>query len=74
MAKLLWAFEFSENKDEFGNAIPLDVDSKTAYSEGFMHCPKPFECEIKIRSEARRATVMREFDEVERDVLCNYES
>lgn len=74
MAKLLWAFEFSENKDKFGNTIPLDVDPTTAYSEGLLHCPKPFACEIKIRSDARRATVMREFDKVERDVLCKFES
>lgn len=74
MTKLLWAFEFSEKKDARGNAIPLNVDPETAYSEGFLHCPKPFDCEIQIRSATRRATIMREFDEVEGEVFSKYES
>ena len=73
MAKLLWAFEFSETKDPSGKPIPLDVDAKTAYSEGFLHCPKPFDCKITVRSEARRATIMNEYDIAKRTVFCQYE-
>lgn len=73
MAKLLWAFEFSEAKDPSGKPIPLDVDSQTAYSEGFLHCPKPFACEIRIRSDARRATIMSEYAIAKKTVFCEYE-
>ena len=72
MAKLLWAFDFDEAKDHSGTPIPLDVDSKTAYSEGFLHCPKPFACEITVRSDARRATIMSEYDTA-KTVFCEYE-
>lgn len=74
MAKLLWAFEFSESKDEHENPIPLNVDPKTAYSEGFLHCPKPFDCEIRLRSDERGLTIAREFAEAESNVFSKYES
>ncbi|KAI9879658.1 MAG: hypothetical protein M1830_007765 [Pleopsidium flavum] len=74
VSKLLWAFSFAPSVDELGNVIPPDVDSKTAYTQGFLHCPKPFGCTIKARSEARRATVMREFKEAEAEVFSKYES
>jgi cytochrome P450 len=70
ISKLLWAFSFSPGKDSHGNPVPIDV---SAYSEGFLHCPKPFPCEIKPRSEARRETIMREFGEAERKVFSKYE-
>ena len=73
MAKLLWAFEFSESKDENGNAIPLDVDPQSAYLEGFLRCPKPFDCDIRVRSAARRATIMKEFDEAQDNIFSKYE-
>ena len=35
MAKLLWAFEFVEKRDELGRAVEVDVDARSGYSEGF---------------------------------------
>ena len=70
MAKLLWAFSFSEKK----GALPVDIDIKTGYSEGFLCCAKPFDCAIKPRSEARLATIMREFEQVNGEVFAKYQS
>lgn len=72
-AKLLWAFEFEEKKDGQGVALAVDVDARTGYSEGFLHCPKPFEAQLRPRSEARRATIVQEFEQAKTDVFSNYE-
>lgn len=74
MAKLLWAFDFSEKADAQGRAIPIDVDAKTGYTEGFLHCPKPFAAEIKPRSEKRRATILKEYESAKSDVFSKYEA
>lgn len=73
MAKLLWAFDFSEKVDAQGKALHVDVDAVTGYTEGLVHCPKPFEAEIKPRSEQRRATILREYEKVKSDVFSKYE-
>ncbi|KAJ4348472.1 uncharacterized protein N0V89_009847 [Didymosphaeria variabile] len=63
MAKLLWAFTLEEKP----GAVPIDVDPKTGYSEGFLHCAKPFACEVKVRGrneaerKRRREIVLAEF-------------
>ncbi|KAF1977130.1 cytochrome P450 oxidoreductase [Bimuria novae-zelandiae CBS 107.79] len=63
MAKLLWAFELSEKP----GADAVDVDPQTGYSEGFLHCAKPFACEVKVRGKdeserrKRREIVVAEF-------------
>jgi cytochrome P450 len=53
MAKLLWAFEFSPGRD------PIDVDPETGYSEGFLHCAKPFAYEVNVRGEDEAVTKKR---------------
>lgn len=73
MAKLLWAFGFSEKRDEQGQVILVDVDAETGYSEGFLHCPKPFAAEIRPRSEGRRDTILKELEIVEKDIFLKYE-
>jgi len=35
--------------EEKAGAGPIDVDPKTRYLEGFLHCAKPFACEVKVR-------------------------
>lgn len=71
-AKLLWAFEFSAGKGEDGESVEIDTDPAKAYSEGFLVCAKPYPLEIKVRSEARRKTIEREFGEAERDIFAAY--
>jgi cytochrome P450 len=63
MAKLLWAFDLSEK----AGADPIDIDPETGYSEGFLHCAKPFACEVQVRGvddaarKRRRDIVLAEF-------------
>lgn len=55
VAKLLWAFTLSEK----AGADPVDVDPETGYSEGFLHCAKPFACEVRVRGENEAARKRR---------------
>ena len=59
-AKLLWAFEFSEPKDEKGNTVSLNPD---AYNAGISQAPLPFDVDVKVRSlkhaEAIRAEMVK---------------
>ncbi|TVY35450.1 Cytochrome P450 monooxygenase [Lachnellula occidentalis] len=70
MAKLLWAFSFTEKK----GAGPIDTDVRTAYSAGFLSCAEPYECDIELRSEERRKTIMREFEQVNEEVFSQYDT
>jgi cytochrome P450 family 619 len=69
-AKLLWAFEFLPEED---GAVP-DVDPRTGYSEGFLICAKNYPLGLQVRSEARRETIVREFEEAKRDVFSAFKS
>ncbi|TAQ84218.1 hypothetical protein B7494_g7455 [Chlorociboria aeruginascens] len=74
MSKLLWAFDFAEKTGPRGEKIEVNVDAREGYSEGFLHCPKPFEASITPRSQARRDTILREFQTAESEVFSRYES
>jgi hypothetical protein len=67
IAKLAWGFDIKEK-----GGSEVDVDPTTGYSEGFLVCARPFECEIEVRGEGRRGTIMKEFEEAEREVLGKY--
>jgi cytochrome P450 family 619 len=67
-AKLLWAFEF-EAEDGAEN---LDVDPQTAYSEGFLVCAKNYGLKIRVRSEGRRETILRETEVARKEVFSRY--
>ncbi|MCJ1346970.1 hypothetical protein MMC31_005190 [Peltigera leucophlebia] len=74
MSKLLWPFSFAEKRDVQGRVIPVDVDAATGYLTG-IHCsPKPFDCEIKPRSEARQETILKEYALAEKDTFLKYET
>ncbi|KAH7130812.1 putative cytochrome P450 [Dendryphion nanum] len=66
IAKLLWAFEFREKS---GHVI--DVDPRTGYSEGFLHCAKPFQCDVKVR-DGRGEVILKEFERAG-NVMARYE-
>jgi hypothetical protein len=58
VAKLLWAFEFSELTDPItGKTIPLDIE---AYGVGLLHSPLPFNINIKPRSAKHVEVIRRE--------------
>lgn len=76
IVKLLWAFDFSAGRDENGvlkRSEDVDVDPKTAYSEGFLVCANDFGCESVVRSERRRETILREFAKAEGEVFVKYQ-
>lgn len=57
IAKLLWAFEFEEPRDENGETISLDTE---AYSVGLLHSPLPFKCVIRPRSSKHVEVIRKE--------------
>lgn len=67
IAKLLWAYEFVERE-----GCPVDVHPRTGYTEGFLHCAKPFQCDVKLRS-GRKEVIMQEFESV-KDVFAQFET
>ncbi|KEY73628.1 hypothetical protein S7711_09566 [Stachybotrys chartarum IBT 7711] len=71
-AKLLWGFNIEQARDDKGGLIPIDTDPVTGYSEGFLVCPKDFDCSITPRSERRTATILREFVEASKNVFSRY--
>lgn len=73
ISKLVWAFDFNAGRDESGKVVEPDVDSETGYSEGFLVCAKPFPCDIQVRSEKKRETILKEFETAERDVFSKYQ-
>ncbi|KAJ5569117.1 cytochrome P450 [Penicillium hetheringtonii] len=72
IAKLIWAFSIEPSLDEQGQPIKYDFSPQTGYSEGFLVCVKDFPCVIKPRSETRRATIMREMEEAQRNVFSQF--
>lgn len=73
VARLLWKFNFRLIRDAQGNYVEVDVNAETAYREGSLHCYRDFPCEVKPRSEKRRATTMAEFDAAKKDVFSKYD-
>ncbi|KAF2795103.1 cytochrome P450 [Melanomma pulvis-pyrius CBS 109.77] len=57
VAKLLWAFDFSK-KAVGAN----DVSAETGSSQGFMHCVKDYNADIRVRGEERKDTILRELE------------
>lgn len=72
-AKLLWGFNFQQQRDENGRLIPIDTDPITGYTEGFLVSPKPFACSVTPRSKVREEVIMREFGDAEKGILAKYQ-
>ncbi|KAK3702421.1 hypothetical protein LTR37_014887 [Vermiconidia calcicola] len=68
MAKLLWAYNIKPGK----TGRP-DTDPVTGYCEGFLVCANDFDAEFEVRGEKRRKTILREYEEAERDVFPRFE-
>lgn len=58
---------------ENGNTVEPNINPETGYSEGFLVCAKGFGCRIAPRSEARRVTIMREYEQAQREVFSLFE-
>ncbi|KAH8817493.1 cytochrome P450 [Xylogone sp. PMI_703] len=73
ISKLLWAFEFTPGKDANGKMIDLDTGITTGYTEGFVVSAKPYPLNVKVRSEQRRETILREFEQAQKEVLSLFD-
>lgn len=74
IAKLLWALDIQPGLDAQGRTIEPDVSNERAYSAGFLVCAEPYPCRISPRSEARKVTIMREFEKAQAEVFSQYET
>jgi cytochrome P450 family 619 len=73
-AKLLWGFGFEPERNDRGEPIAIDTDPITGYTEGFLVCPRPFQCKVVPRSSAHKETILREFSQAESEILSRYSS
>jgi len=73
IAKMLWAFKFEPSLGEDGNVVEPDVSNETGYSAGFLVCACPFGCKVTPRSDVRRATILKEFEDAKK-VFAKYET
>lgn len=71
IAKLIWAFRFEAPLGPDGKPVRIDPDPVTGYQNGFLYCAKDYGCVPVVRSEQVRQTVMREFEQVEKDVFSD---
>lgn len=74
IAKLIWAFSIEPGLDEKGKPVEPDLDPETGYSEGFLVCAKDFGCRVAPRSDARRATIMREYEQAREEVFARFDN
>ena len=73
IAKLLWAFRFENGVREDGREAVNEMDPVEGYQQGFLYCAKPYGCKPIVRSEKHRETILREFDEAEKNVFSRFE-
>ncbi|KAF9011143.1 cytochrome P450 [Cyathus striatus] len=62
---LLWGFNISKARDVTGNVINVDID---AFDERIAVEPKPFKCDIRLRSEKHGEILRSEFHASQRDI------
>lgn len=74
IAKLIWAFSIRPSMDKKDQPAQYDFSPETGYSEGFLVCAKDFPCEIEVRSEARRATILNELAVAQREVFSRFDA
>ncbi|KAH6649219.1 cytochrome P450 [Chaetomium tenue] len=74
LAKLVWAFDIGPGMDAAGEVIEPDVSNEKGYCSGFLVCAEDFPCTITVRSEARKATILRESDKAAAEVFSRYET
>ena len=74
VAKLLWAFRFENAMRVDGGGEEVnEMDPVEGYQQGFLYCAKPYGCKPIVRSEKHRATILREFEDAEKNVFSRFE-
>lgn len=74
IAKLVWAFDIGPGRDAAGQAVEPDVSNEKGYCSGFLVCAEDFPCTVTVRSEARKATILRECDKARAEVFSRFET
>ncbi|OAA43301.1 Cytochrome P450 [Metarhizium rileyi] len=72
MAKLLWGLNIEPGVDAANRVIDPDVSHERAYTSGLLVCARDYPCRISPRSQARKDTIMREFDLATAEVFARY--
>lgn len=72
IAKLIWAFKFEPSSGPDGRPLSIDPDPVEGYHNGFLYCAKSYGCKPVLRSTNIRKTVLREYDQAERDVFSSF--
>jgi hypothetical protein len=75
IVKLIWAFDIGPGVEE-KSGLPTvpDVDAVTGYNEGLVLSAKPFGCRVSVRSEARKNTIVREFEKASAEIFPRFEA
>ena len=74
IAKILWAFDLQMAKDEkTGQPIVPDTSIVTGYREGLTASANNFPVSMTVRSEKRRETIQRAYEQARQDVLEEYD-
>ncbi|KAK5996476.1 Cytochrome P450 monooxygenase [Cladobotryum mycophilum] len=71
-ARLLWAFTMKPKVDADGKEVPIDTKPETAYKDGFLNQVRPFEVDVRVRSERRKETILAAEAKAEVDVFSTY--
>lgn len=74
ISKIIWAFHILPGVDEEESEIEPDIDPSSGYKEGLALSVLPFSCRAMVRSEVRRGTIEKEFQQATRDVFSGFES
>lgn len=72
-AKLLWGYRIEQKSDASGMLIPIETDPEVGYTEGFLVCPKHFDCKVTPRSQSRAETIIREHEIAKTEIFINYD-
>ena len=71
-AKLLWALRFEPKVGDDGVEVPIDSSPDEGYHQGFLYCAKDYDCQITVRSDSIRETLLREFEEARVNVFSQH--
>jgi cytochrome P450 len=74
LAKIVWAFDIEPVRDAAGHVFEPDTSREKGYSSGFLVCAEDFPCNVKVRSEARKATILMELEKARTEVFSKYET
>lgn len=74
ISKLIWAFNIEKGDDpQTGKPVKIDTSMATGYREGLTACPYEFPIKVKVRSQKRHDTIMREFATAQTDVFSKFD-